>query len=160
MTAKKRGRPKKVQLEPITLREFKAWLEGVEELQPDDWCPDLEQWKKIRSKINCISPETIHTNIPQQPVQPQATTNYPPQPNDAPRTPPPRQQQPPMRPRQVQPQQPSALEQPAQDVQMTEAAKAAMSGKLPAPGMDMSADGKIKTPNVDSSDGTYTSSFT
>lgn len=38
----------------ITLAEFKAWLEGVEELQAKDWAPDKTQWKRIRSKINCI----------------------------------------------------------------------------------------------------------
>lgn len=38
----------------ITLGEFKAWLEGIEDLQPDDWCPDLSQWKLIKEKIKSI----------------------------------------------------------------------------------------------------------
>jgi hypothetical protein len=38
-----------------TLNEFRAWLNGVEELQPEDWAPDAAQWKLIREKINNIS---------------------------------------------------------------------------------------------------------
>lgn len=50
MAAKKKaGRKKK-----ISLTEFRAWLEGVEELQPDDWGPDTSQWQLIREKIDCI----------------------------------------------------------------------------------------------------------
>jgi len=40
-----------------TLKEFKAWLEGVEELQDDDWSPKYEQWVLIRDKINGIIEE-------------------------------------------------------------------------------------------------------
>ena len=38
----------------VTLAEFQAWLEGVEELQPKDWSPDATQWKLIRNKIKNI----------------------------------------------------------------------------------------------------------
>ena len=34
-----------------TLSQFKSWLEGVEEMQGDEWSPNFEQWKKIRAKI-------------------------------------------------------------------------------------------------------------
>ncbi len=43
------------------LKEFKAWLQGVEELQPDDWCPNVEQWQLIRDKINGIVEENKTT---------------------------------------------------------------------------------------------------
>jgi len=38
----------------ITIPEFKAWLDGLSEIQPDDWAPDLNQWKKIRAKIQSL----------------------------------------------------------------------------------------------------------
>lgn len=37
--------------ETLTIAQFKAWLEGVEEMQPDDWTPSETQWKRIRAKI-------------------------------------------------------------------------------------------------------------
>jgi hypothetical protein len=49
----------------VTLNEFKAWLEGVEELQPDDWSPSYDQWELIRKKIGLIIlNETIPKNVP------------------------------------------------------------------------------------------------
>jgi hypothetical protein len=38
-----------------TIREFKAWLAGIAEFQPTDWCPTPEQWKLIKEKINNLS---------------------------------------------------------------------------------------------------------
>lgn len=38
----------------ISMLEFRAWLQGVEELQPKDWTPTAEQWKLIRNKIDTI----------------------------------------------------------------------------------------------------------
>ena len=38
----------------ITLEKFKAWLEGVEEMQDDGWVPTVVQWTKIREKIELI----------------------------------------------------------------------------------------------------------
>lgn len=38
----------------LTLNEFRAWLSGVEEMQSDDWTPDHTQWRRIRSKIDEI----------------------------------------------------------------------------------------------------------
>lgn len=37
-----------------TLGEFKAWLSGVEEMQSQDWAPDLTQWRRIRERIENI----------------------------------------------------------------------------------------------------------
>ena len=39
----------------ITVNEFKMWLQGVEEMQPDDWAPDSRQWARIRAKIDSIA---------------------------------------------------------------------------------------------------------
>lgn len=38
----------------ISLGKFKAWLEGVEEMQDEGWTPSEIQWKKIRDKIELI----------------------------------------------------------------------------------------------------------
>lgn len=51
--------------ELITAREFKIWLEGVEEMQDDEWIPSSVQWKKIREKISNIE----DTVVPQAPTQ-------------------------------------------------------------------------------------------
>lgn len=125
-----------------TLAEFKAWLEGIEELQPANWAPDSNQWKTIRDKLmNIVEEEVVvetHTPAPapQQPVYRQ-----PQMPAPAPMAPPP---------------QGSAL--PAVEPEMTPAAAAAVAGHLPAE-MVPSADGKVKTPNIDTSSGDYGSSF-
>ncbi|KKN24909.1 hypothetical protein LCGC14_0890270 [marine sediment metagenome] len=45
-----------------TVGQFKAWVEGVEEMQKDDWHPSKDQWKKIRAKIDeLIDQPTIAT---------------------------------------------------------------------------------------------------
>lgn len=41
----------------ITVSELKQWLSGVEDMQPADWIPNAEQWKKIRAKIAQLSEE-------------------------------------------------------------------------------------------------------
>ena len=72
------GRRKK-----IPLAEFRAWLEGVEELQADDWCPDLSQWALIRSKIDSIieiAPPAPPVAQPQPQMQPQMRPGFAQQP--------------------------------------------------------------------------------
>lgn len=41
----------------LTLDMFKAWLQGVEEMQGPDWTPSPEQWRKIREKLEQIEEE-------------------------------------------------------------------------------------------------------
>lgn len=55
MSAPKRG--KKKEQEFISISEFKQWLSGVEDMQPDDWVPDSIQWAKIRAKIESLADE-------------------------------------------------------------------------------------------------------
>jgi hypothetical protein len=43
----------------ITVKEFKMWLEGVEEMQADDWCPSKVQWDKIRAKIRDLDDQVV-----------------------------------------------------------------------------------------------------
>lgn len=38
----------------ITVKEFRMWLQGVEEMQDSAWVPNPTQWTRIREKINCI----------------------------------------------------------------------------------------------------------
>lgn len=38
----------------LTIGEFKRWLEGVEEMQGNEWSPSPEQWKKIRAKFDQV----------------------------------------------------------------------------------------------------------
>lgn len=55
MTAKKKKRT--IKKKSYTLKEFQAWLTGIEEIQPDDWHPTLDQWKLIRERMNGIVPD-------------------------------------------------------------------------------------------------------
>ena len=53
----------------ITIKDFKMWLEGVEEMQASDWVPDARQWQRIREKINSIediAPAPVYT-LPERP---------------------------------------------------------------------------------------------
>lgn len=51
-------------LKPQTLSEFKAWLSGVEEMQPDGWAPDLTQWRRIRQRIENIVESRTRVTLP------------------------------------------------------------------------------------------------
>lgn len=59
----------------LTITEFKYWLEGVEEMQPEGWTPDQRQWKRIREKIESIvEQDRLMSGYPQptqfqQPIQ-------------------------------------------------------------------------------------------
>ncbi len=43
----------------LTVKEFKMWLEGVEEMQDADWCPNEVQWKRIREKIRMLDEDAV-----------------------------------------------------------------------------------------------------
>lgn len=38
----------------LSMSQFRAWLEGVEEMQDEDWHPSASQWKTIRAKFDLI----------------------------------------------------------------------------------------------------------
>lgn len=80
--------------EKLSMLAFRSWLEGVEEMQGDDWTPSPEQWKKIRAKIDLLdSNDTAIRNavrsalneinrsapmaMPQTPYYPAPATTYP-----------------------------------------------------------------------------------
>lgn len=120
-----------------TLKEFRAWLQGVEELQADNWAPNREQWQLIRAKIDGIVEEKqIVEKIvqPATPVQPAMPAAVPPQGMTSMITPPP----------------PTGGFPPA-DVEMTPAARAMLDPSING--------GKVKTPDMDTSDGNVESPF-
>lgn len=145
--ATKHTKKKKVVTKDRTLGEFRAWLEGVEELQGDDWHPDAEQWKLIRAAIDGIveeEPEIITVSAPSpapsysRPVDSivSAPIQYP-RPVSA---------------------MTSVIPGIPDNLEISPAARAAMSGKLPT-AMVPDASGKLKTPNIDTMNGDYNSGF-
>ena len=60
----------------ITIKEFRMWLQGVEEMQDAAWVPNPTQWARIREKINSIGEETHQ--LVQQPLQQVAPPVSPP----------------------------------------------------------------------------------
>lgn len=67
------------QKKTITLAEFTAWLEGVEEMQSADWTPDAAQWKLIKTKLKAIVPDEVqvHSAPPVHQAQPQGGYQQP-----------------------------------------------------------------------------------
>jgi hypothetical protein len=64
----------------ITVREFRYWLQGVEEMQDEHWTPTSSQWAKIREKIDSITdvePQSAPTPTP-APVRYAAPAMVPP----------------------------------------------------------------------------------
>jgi hypothetical protein len=63
----------------LSLRDFRSWLSGVEEMQDDGWSPSAEQWRRIRVKIDMIKDEpsvgvTNTSPAAKVPVYPTSTT--------------------------------------------------------------------------------------
>ena len=90
--AKKNTRKKQ---KKISVKEFKAWIEGIEELQPDGWAPTAEQWKIIRERINMIddtpsgtpsAKHPLHQNVPVTNVKHPVTNTRPVVPPPAPQS--------------------------------------------------------------------------
>lgn len=48
----------------ISVKEFRMWIQGVEEMQDDGWVPDARQWKLIRAKIDQIDEEQDQRFVP------------------------------------------------------------------------------------------------
>ena len=68
----------------ITIKEFRMWLQGVEEMQDTAWVPNPTQWQRIREKINSIGEEvavqaSVQLMPPQQIAPPVSTpgNDYP-----------------------------------------------------------------------------------
>lgn len=117
----------------ITLAEFKAWLQGVEDMQPDNWAPSKEQWTRIREKIDLIfeseapvAPSAGRVGVPaRSPVVPM----------------------------------PSRLEPTREFVPFVPEAVVAPTQMPNSMNLNTSIGGKAVTPNIDTSNGSYDSSF-
>lgn len=69
----------------ISLKEFRAWLDGVEDLQPEEWAPTKDQWEKIRQKIDLIDDKMdLEANDQPKPQSGQVVLNTPQQVNQVP----------------------------------------------------------------------------
>lgn len=130
----KKTKPRKTQ-QPLTLAEFRAWLSGVEDLHPKNWHPDAAQWKLIRDKMMCI--------VEEQTLPPtEHTLYYPPGVRSGPQPPmgtglPPGITPPP----------------PVGGIPFGEVAMSPEAKRL------LNTGGTSKTPDVDTSSGSYNSSF-
>jgi len=141
-----------------TLSEFRAWLAGVEELQPENWAPDATQWKLIREKIESITEpktnadtEMLHKLIEKMSDDTQGRAQVA---NNAPYAHPQHQQVNPMA-AGIPPPPPPTGGVPAGPVDIAPAARPY--NPPAAKAVDLS---EVAKPNIDSSDGNYNSSFT
>lgn len=127
----------------VTLAEFKAWLEGVEELQAKNWCPSPEQWKLIRNKIRLIEdgPSSVDNRTPQQSSLSAEIRNT----NPAYRM--------------TAPSSPGFV--PDGEIVESSSLPSPQSSVIPPtnPLLHPDSSGKLKTPDIDTSDGSYTSSL-
>ena len=57
--------PTETETKTMTIMEFRYWLEGVEEMQPEGWSPDKRQWDRIREKIDSIVSNTASQAVAQ-----------------------------------------------------------------------------------------------
>jgi hypothetical protein len=116
-----------------TLAEFKAWLQGITEIQPANWAPDAAQWRMIKDRIDNIIEQEFQPvqtqTIPTGPMYraPVATSGLP---------------------------IPSSLGGPEQQVEELPRRR-----RQAAPPMVTVPEQKIKTPDIDTSNGGYDSSF-
>lgn len=121
----------------LTLNEFRAWLSGVEEMQPDDWSPDRTQWRRIRAKIEEIV-DNAHGSV--------RTANEVSFGDDAPRP--------------ARPSGPSLLTPAAMAVPAAPPASFVATNDMALKGQGSISGPRVKTPNIDTSGGQgYTSSL-
>jgi hypothetical protein len=121
----------------LSVSEFRSWLEGVEDMQGDGWSPSLEQWKKIRNKIEMLEEidyeeliKNSNINIPNSNTTQYVSSST----------------QMPMRTT------PSFIDELGSNAKVTT--------MMPiAPHPPNSIIGSVKTPDIDTSSGTYTGSF-
>lgn len=138
----------------VTLAEFKAWLEGVEELQPDTWTPTAEQWKLIRNKINMIVADVegrVIRSVGDAQAESAGTPSAPARPGRNPIF------------DMLAPNSPSSIPEGGEVIQASSLIpRQAHQVVIEPPGgllNNRSADGKLRTPDIDTSNGQYSSSL-
>lgn len=119
----------------ISVKEFKMWLEGVEEMQEEGWTPNSTQWVRIRDKIRIIE-ETTGGFVQPQFGPRQQPVGQPPAPAPMP-----------------------VMQAPHQfaPAGMTSLTPPEPAGRSPLTGGPTTI--PIKTPDIDTSNGGYRSSF-
>jgi len=131
-----------------TLREFKAWLQGVEELQPDNWCPNRDQWILIREKIDSIIEEKpVEKIVEKQTVGNSGLSQMPQYPQMT------------QMPQMTQPVVPGIMPAPPVPGGVPMSAPVEMSSQAKKLLNPAANGGKIKTPDIDTTNGTFESSF-
>lgn len=55
-----------ISVQGYTVREFKIWLQGVVDMQGDDWVPNANQWKMVLQKLDSIQ-EPVPVILPPAP---------------------------------------------------------------------------------------------
>jgi len=63
----------------LSVTDFKNWLEGVLDFQPEGWTPNQEQWSKILEKIGELDDTVPSIVNASEPKAPQPTQNPQPQ---------------------------------------------------------------------------------
>jgi len=117
MAAKKRKAKK------VSLNEFRAWLEGIEEMQEDGWTPSAEQWNTIRDRVNHIVPDVTEKIVEKTVAAPTARVT------------------------------------PAPQIPARTSAPSILQDLTPNAPKPQMVDGRIKTPDIDTTDGEYKSGF-
>ncbi len=120
----------------ISVKEFKMWLEGVEEMQEEGWTPNPTQWARIREKIRSIEETAGGFTAPQFGPRQTAPVGQPPAPVPMPTMQAPQQFAP---------------------AGMTGLAPPEASGRAPLAGGPGTI--PVKTPDIDTSNGGYRSNF-
>lgn len=64
----------------ISMKDFRMWLQGVEEMQPEDWVPDARQWARIREKIDSVDDGPVSVSPTSKPQSYPAYANHQPTP--------------------------------------------------------------------------------
>jgi hypothetical protein len=60
----------------VSVNEFKNWLDGVLDFQPEGWSPNAEQWEKIKNKIDQLEDTVVERQpAPAAPAQQQPRAN-------------------------------------------------------------------------------------
>lgn len=139
----------------ISVAEFKAWIKGFEELnEGKNWAPTAEQWKKIRAKLDLVEDTTpAPTQVTPQPIQ-EARPARPPMIDT---------------PSQLLPQGPAVMQRPPSNLiqppsNLPQAPRFASTVPMLTqdPGSKTARLGQapvVKTPDIDTTNGQYVSSF-
>lgn len=70
-----KARQKKGSVESMTMTQFRAWLQGITDMQPANWHPNLEQWNTIKQRLESVVDAPAQASTPAESF-PQMTTGH------------------------------------------------------------------------------------